>query len=83
MTTQVDIKQWLKRGLKQDEKTTHLIVVYDSFDHEDYPVWVTEDQDVNTIYNKYNGKNMQRVMEVYDYSKPWVDQLNERRAMNL
>lgn len=83
MTTKAEIGWWLKEGLKRNDKVTHMIVVCDTFDHEDYPVYVTEDQDVKCVYDNYHGKEMQRVMEVYDYSIPWSDQLNQRRAFNL
>ena len=76
-----DISGWLNSG--KDSKNTHMIVVCDNFDYEDYPVYVTADQDVREVYSEYNGKNMQRVMEVYSYSLPLLEQLNERRAFHL
>ena len=41
-------------------------MVCDTFDHEDYPVYVKPGEDVRAIYAQYNGPNMQRVMEVYN-----------------
>lgn len=61
MTTQKDINEWKDRAPKG---STHLIVVCDSFSYEDYPVFVSANEDVNTIKSKYNGVNMQRIMEV-------------------
>ena len=37
-TTRNEIRGWLKRGQRQ--KATHVIVVCDTFDHEDYPVYI-------------------------------------------
>lgn len=62
-TTQADIRCWLEEGKKQ--KATHVIVVCDTFDWDDYPVYVTAGQDVHKVHAEYSGKNMQRVMEVY------------------
>lgn len=72
-TTRDDIRRWL--GTAREQKTTHLIVVCDTFDHEDYPVYVLPGEDVRARYDEYNGKDMQRVMEVYNLSKPLEEQL--------
>ena len=79
-TTQDDIREWLKRGKK--ENATHLIVVCDSWDYEDFPVFVHSNEDVKKVESEHNGKNMERVMEVYNLSMDWDDQLNQRRSFN-
>ena len=61
-TTMHDIKGWLAR---KEDHHTHMIVVCDTFDYEDYPVFVTKDEDLSEVRAKYSGVNMQRVMEVY------------------
>ena len=76
-----DILGWLNSG--KNSENTHMIVVCDDFDYEDYPVYVGKNEDVREIYNKYNGKNMQRVMEVYSYSLPLDEQMKERRAFHF
>lgn len=70
-----DIAEWFERG-KQDG-ATHLIVVCDTFDHDDYPVYTSEPHFWQQ-YDAYNGKNMQRIMEVYDLRKPWSEQTKGR-----
>jgi len=80
MTTKDDIIRWLEAGL--DKKATHMIVVCDSFDHEDYPVYVKQGQDARERAAEYDGKNMQRIMEVYNFSIDLKEQLAERRAFN-
>lgn len=35
-TTKEELREWIKRG--KSAKATHMIVVCDTFDHEDYPV---------------------------------------------
>jgi hypothetical protein len=80
MTTQEEIKGWLKRGKK--EKATHMIVVCDTFDYDDYPVFVHSNEDVHKVKEEYNGKDMQSVMEVYNLSMDWDTQLNQFRSFN-
>jgi hypothetical protein len=72
MTTKEDIKEWLDNAPKG---TTHMIVVCDTFSHEDYPVYVKKSEDVRER-TAYYGTNMQRVMEVYNLKKSIKEQLN-------
>ena len=81
MTTSAEIAAWFDRGVEQ--KKTHLIVVCDTFDHDDYPVYADGDEEAWKEYTSHNGPNMQRVMEVYDLRKPKAPQLAEHRAMHL
>jgi len=64
--------EWFDRGVSQ--AATHLIVVCDTFSYEDYPVFVKPDEDVREISKKYDGVNMQRLMAVYNLTKPKSDQ---------
>jgi hypothetical protein len=75
-TTKEDIKRWIKRGKDNG------IVVCDSFDYEDYPVYVKPGENVRGIEKKYMGKEMQMVMEVYNLSLDIDKQMNERRSFN-
>jgi len=79
-TTVEDIKGWLKRGA--DEGATHLIVACDTFDYSDYPVFVSPTESVAEKAAEHNGKNMQKVMEVYDLSMDLDKQLAEPRAFH-
>jgi hypothetical protein len=76
-----DLKEWLERGAA--DGATHMIVVVDGWDHEDYPVYVMPGENVREVADKYDGKEMQRIMEVYDLSKDHQLQLNEHRAFNF
>jgi len=65
-----DLKEWFDEGVKA--KATHMIVVCDTFDYEDYPVYVKPGQDARAATAAENdGEHMKRVMEVYNLSKPW------------
>ena len=79
VTTRSDIERWL---LRAEPEHTHMIVICDSFSYEDYPVFVSNDKDVREVVQKYNEKNMQRIMEVYNLGMGIESQLNERRAFN-
>jgi hypothetical protein len=78
-----DISKWFDEGVKSKENPTHMIVVCDTYDHEDYPVYVKPSDEVQKVYEEYNGKNMQRVMEVYKLSEDKESQMNTHRAMNF
>ncbi len=80
MTSKVEILRWLERGLK--DGATHVIIVVDTFDHGDYPVYVFPNDDVRSMAKTYNNKNMQSVMEVYNLSMDLDEQLDEHRAFN-
>lgn len=90
--TKHEILCWLQQGKAID--ATHLIVVCDTFDWEDYPIFVSPDEDAHSKAGEYgivgsNGlpsvpnKNMQKVMEVYSLSRDWGSQLNEYRAFHF
>jgi hypothetical protein len=75
-----DIRGWFEEGVR--EGATHMIVVCDTFDHDDYPVFVKPGENIHEKENIYNGREMQRVMEVYNLSMDMGAQLNQRRAFN-
>lgn len=76
-TTKEDIRRWFESGKSQ--KATHMIIVCDTYDHEDYPVFVNEDQDVKEREAYYEHEHMQRVMEVYNLSMNMDEQLIKSR----
>lgn len=78
--TKEDIRSWLKRG--KESGATHMIVVCDTYDHEDYPVYVMPDENVRTKSEQFNGKNMQVIMEVYSYKHDLEMQMSERCAFH-
>lgn len=80
-TTREDIKRWWMIAKKH--KATHLLIVTDTFDYEDYPVEVLPKRDVKKVYAHYQGKNMQKVMEVYNLSMDFEMQLKQKRSLNF
>jgi hypothetical protein len=81
MTTLTEISDWVVNGKR--DKHTHLLVVCDTFDWEDYPVYADGDEDCKAKYKHYNGNDMQRVMEVYDLRTDTDVQLKELRSFHL
>lgn len=79
-TTKDIISEWFERGLKR--KATHMIIVCDTFDYEDYPVYVYENENIHIKRKEYDGKDMQRIMEIYDLSKDKQMQLAQKYAFN-
>lgn len=78
MTTQDDIIQWFHRG--EEQGATHMIVVCDTFDYEDFPVFIKPGEDVKERENYYNSPTrMSRVMEVYNLDKPMMPQILKDR----
>lgn len=76
----VDISRWFDDGVTLG--ATHMIVVCDTFDWEDYPVFVMPDEDVHQVEEVSSNASMQKVMEVYNLSMDKRDQLAQHRAFN-
>ena len=76
-TTRSDILRWLEDSEPQH---THMLVVCDTFDYEDYPVHTS---DVHESIRKYQDASMQKIMEVYNLSMDLSEQLDARRAWNV
>lgn len=64
MTTAKEIREWLEGAKKKG--ATHMLVVCDTFDWSDYPVYVLPGKSVDAAIKEYHGPNMQKVMEVYN-----------------
>jgi len=73
-TTRSTIREWLEAA--RADGCTHIAVMYDSFDHEDYPVMVQTPAE----YAERVTNSDDRVMEVYDLGRDLEAQLAEDRA---
>lgn len=76
-----DIRRWLRNGEQQG--ATHVIVVCDTFEWEDYPVYVSSGEKVQDVIDKNANAPMQKIMEVYNLSLNIERQLNEFRAYHV
>ena len=76
-----DIRRWFKEG--QKEKATHMIVVVDTFDYGDFPVYVKPGQDVREVEKAHNDLDkMLKVMEVYNLTLDMEAQMAEHRSFH-
>lgn len=80
MTTKAEIRSWLERG--KEKGATHMFVVCDTFDWDDYPVFKNCTPDTAREEASRYPYNMQKLMEVYRINQDWDAQLGERRAFN-
>ena len=77
--TRHDIKDYIEQC--QAAGARWVIIAVDRFDHDNYPIFVMEDDD---FYEKLpNGDNMQGYDEVYDLEMDIDEQLAEYRAIHM
>jgi len=76
--TKADILEWLEQGKAQG--AAYMLVICDSFDYEDYPVYAATQEEAASKGEHYSAAPMQRVMECYDLNMDWYTQLSEARA---
>jgi len=77
MTSKQEIENWFDDGVKR--QAVWMLVICDTFDHEDYPVYAMTDDECRQTF-KAPGE-MQRVMEVYDLSGDKREQMLAKRTM--
>ena len=78
-TTTEQIAEWFDQGIKDGAK--HMLVVCDTFDWTDYPVYTTTDEDCLARFR--NPGSMQKVMEVYDLGMDKREQINDGLVWHL
>jgi len=79
-TTPDRIRRWLLEG--RQTGATNVIVVCDTFEYDDYPVFVMPGQNPRDVAKQYDNVNMQKIMEVYSLSLDIEMQLKEHRAFH-
>ncbi len=65
--TQEEFDHWVAHAKKIG--ATHIISVCDTFDYEDYPVYVMPNQKLEEIRQKFERASMQRINEIVDIQK--------------
>lgn len=75
------IREWLEEG--KAEGNTHVIVVCDTYDWDDYPVYCGSLAVTNEKIAYYSTASMQRIMEVYDLRIDIEKQLAAGRVWNV
>ncbi len=80
--TKEEIREIVMRG--NTGEYSHVIICCDTYDYEDYPVYVKYGKDIRKMVANYNDCNkMSRVMEVYNYNLDLEKQLNEYRSYHI
>lgn len=81
-TSVATLTEWYDYGALMN--ATHMIVVCDTHDWEDYPVYITAEDNLQEQIAKHDGVNMQKIMEVYNFSMDRDEQLTPgTRVYNL
>jgi len=81
-TLENQIRHWLHK--KDEKNATHMLVVCDTFDYIDYPIYATSKEEAELLYEQYNdAESMSIVMEVYNLSMDIEQQLNEMVVLNF
>lgn len=82
MTTKNELNEWFEE-IGSPQKHSHMIVVTDTYDYEDYPVYVKLSENVHDVLAKIENQSMSKITEIYSYSQGILPQLEERRAWNI
>lgn len=64
---------------------SHVIIAVDKFSYEDYPVYVSYNENIREVVKKYEGdfRSLTGIMEIYNYNLDLKQQLNEHRAYHI
>lgn len=74
-----DVRRWVYGG--NNGTNSHLIVVCDKWDWEDYPVYVKNGEDIKKYISEYqDAQRMSGINEIYNYSLDLESQLREGHA---
>ena len=60
--TKEDVQDWIDTAREMGAE--HIISVCDTFDWDDYPVFVMPGEDLEAKIDEYRGKEMQQINEV-------------------
>jgi len=75
------ISGWFDEGVRR--KATHMVVVCDTYEYVDRPVYVMAGEEIREVVKKYNDlEHMSRVQEVYYLGSDKQAQLDVRPAFN-
>lgn len=81
VATRADLRRWFDDGVAQGK--ARMIVWVDQFDYGDYPEYTDKTGNMLRAYIGDNdGKNMQKMMEVYDLTADPEPQLAADRVWN-
>jgi predicted transcriptional regulator len=76
--TKERIQRWFKEGQSKDAH--HMLVITDTYEYEDYPMYVMKNEDTRKKIKEIRENETQVVQEIYDLSLDMNVQLEEKRA---
>jgi hypothetical protein len=76
-----EIVEWFSLGVMNGD--THLLLIYDTFDKTEYPIYAKGDDAAADQFRLYNGASHQQVKEVFDLRLGTDEQMLEERAWHL
>lgn len=76
-----EVVEWFSLGVMNGD--THLMVVYDTFDKSEFPVYAHGEEAVLEKFRMHNGVNHHQVKEVFDLRLGSDEQMCEERAWHL
>ena len=82
MTSKKTIGRWLIQG-REKGIYSHMLVLTDTFDYTDYPIYCENRKAVENEIEFANTKELTKIMEVYNYSLSLKKQLDEHRVWNI
>lgn len=74
-TTPELISQWFDQGVEGG--STHMLIVCDTSNNEDRPIYVSAGENPREVFNKLNNKDGRIVHEIYDLRLDKKVQLEE------
>ena len=80
MASRSEIKRWFDQGVGIGQR--FMLVVCDTFDYTDFPVYLLPGSDAREEVKDWNSKKMLKVMECYDLNQDRDSQLSEGRVWN-
>ncbi len=75
------VESWIAEG--KSKGATHVIIATDQSIYEDYPVFISPEQDAETEVKAIGNRMLRCVREVYNLKMPLEPQLAERRPFNI
>jgi hypothetical protein len=80
-TKKEDLRKWFDEGVEKG--AIFMIVCTDTYDHNDYPVYAKTAWEAWVQFQAHDGRDMQKVMEVYDLLMDREIQMIEFRAFHM
>ena len=75
------VQLWFKEG--QSKNAHHMLIMRDTYEYEDYPVYVLKNEDTKKKIRELRENDNQVVQAIFDLSLDMDSQLEERRAYHV